>query len=202
LAVFYTNSGRMPASPEADIFKNSNKFKAWVNDSCKFLIDEFGKDNVKKINLHMDETTPHIHVLIIPKKDKKLNYKHFLGGSKYRLSEFQTDYAKRMEKYGLERGKEGSKAKHQDVKKFYNALNTKLEKELPEPGLLETKKTYKERANKEYQKINLKNLDLEEKMKRLKQHIPNRKISTCAISINSILYNKILFMQLFYLNTN
>ena len=65
------------ASPEAKLFKNPVQFKSWVKDSVRYLLGLFGKENVKKVNLHLDETTPHIHAFIVPKKDNKLNIVEF-----------------------------------------------------------------------------------------------------------------------------
>jgi len=164
----------MSTSPEAEFFKNSQKLKNWTIDSTRFLQKKFGKENIKKVTLHLDETTPHIHALVVPIKDKKLSYKYFLGGSKFQLSELQSDYAEVVRQYNLERGIEGSKAKHQDVKKYYSALNEVSEDELPQPKILESKEKYKKRADKEYKKVKLQNLDLKLKVARLKEQVPKR----------------------------
>jgi hypothetical protein len=66
----------------------------------------FGSGNVLHIAHHKDETTTHSHVLVMPLKDGKLNAKHYLGGSRYRLRELQDDFWKSAgEPFGLERGK-------------------------------------------------------------------------------------------------
>ena len=60
---------------------------------------------------------------IVPLKDGKLNAKHFTGGKKV-LSQLQTDFAQDVgQRHGLERGIEGSQAKHQTVKEFYAQVN-------------------------------------------------------------------------------
>lgn len=44
--------------------------------------NEFGAENVVGINLHLDESTPHIHVVVTPIKEGKLQAKHWTGGVK------------------------------------------------------------------------------------------------------------------------
>ena len=66
---------------------------------------------------------PHLAVYVVPLKDGKLNAKHFTGGKKV-LSQLQTDFAKDVgQRHGLERGIEGSQAKHQTIKEFYAQVN-------------------------------------------------------------------------------
>lgn len=146
----------MGASPET--FTASFNIKGWIRDSINWLKDHFGKDNVVKVHLHMDEATPHMHAFIVPMKDGKLNSKYYIGGHRDRLSELQTSYAAAVKQYGLERGVEGSIAKHNDIRRFYNAVNQELSQELPEPKALETAKKYRERVNGEYQAARLKGL--------------------------------------------
>lgn len=47
------------------------------------------------------------------------------------ISGLQTSYAKDMEEFGLERGLEGSQARHQDIKKYYAGLNRGIEVDPP-----------------------------------------------------------------------
>ena len=55
---------------------------------------------------------------MVPLDEKgKLNCRALLGGSRYRLSELQDDFAAAMKPLGLERGIKGSKAKHTEVRK-------------------------------------------------------------------------------------
>ena len=41
---------------------------------------EFGAENIVGIDLHTDESTPHVHVIVTPIKDGKLQAKHWLDG--------------------------------------------------------------------------------------------------------------------------
>lgn len=41
---------------------------------------EFGRDRIISIDLHTDESTPHVHIVFAPVKDGKLQAKHWLNG--------------------------------------------------------------------------------------------------------------------------
>jgi len=113
----------MTASPEAMAGKSTAEQDAFFGDSLEWLRDKHGAENVLYAGIHRDEKTPHMYAYVVPIDPKgKLNCRHFLGGAKA-LSEMQTDFAERVGKtHGLERGLEGSKSKHQRVKRFYAEL--------------------------------------------------------------------------------
>lgn len=96
---------------------NSDIMKEWAGANMRWLANTFGgKENIIDGRLHMDETTAHIHAMVIPIDDRgKLNARAFLGGTSHRMSELQTDYAKAMEPFDLVRGisREITGAKHQ-----------------------------------------------------------------------------------------
>lgn len=58
------------------------KLKAIVAGARQAAIREFGEQNVIGIDLHTDESSPHVHVLVAPIKDGKLNAKHWLNGAR------------------------------------------------------------------------------------------------------------------------
>lgn len=93
----------------------------WVQDSVAWVAENFGgQKNIIDCQLHVDETTPHLHVMVIPIDEHgKLNARSFLGGTRERMSELQSSYAEKMKPFKLERGisKKITKAKHKDYKK-------------------------------------------------------------------------------------
>ena len=108
-----------------DWFKGKGKAEqdAYLMDSLEWLKQRHGSDNVVGWSIHRDELAPHLVAYIVPLKDGKLNAKHFTGGKKV-LSQLQTDFAQDVgQRHGLERGIEGSQAKHQTVKEFYAQVN-------------------------------------------------------------------------------
>ena len=72
--------------------------------------------------IHYDETSPHMTVYVVPMVGGKLRASHFFDGRE-KLRTLQTDFAEQVGKpFGLERGIEGSGAKHQTVKQYYANL--------------------------------------------------------------------------------
>ena len=87
------------------ISKNK-QFSDWVKASINWAKKEFGK-NLVDIVLHMDEATPHLHILSVPiTKDGRLCAKEVMA--KKELQRRQTDYAAVVAPYGLLRGEAAS----------------------------------------------------------------------------------------------
>ena len=101
------------------------RLKDWCDAQIEFVKKIHGAANVLCMYLHLDEKTPHIEVYAVPIDPKgKLNCKHFLG-TPSKLSALQTSYAAHNAKLGLKRGQEGSRATHEEVKKFYSLIKGK-----------------------------------------------------------------------------
>ena len=123
------------------------RLKAWCADNLDWLRKTFGTENVVSAVLHMDEATPHIHAAVVPivtgerrkfRKTKtddpdKRRYRTKSAArprlcaddvmSRVKLKEYQDTYAAAMAKYGLQRGIDGSKARHVTTQEFYrNAI--------------------------------------------------------------------------------
>ena len=111
------------ASPENMHAKSRKEQNAYFTDAKKWLEEKHGAENVVYAGIHRDETTPHMYAYVVPIDSQgKLNCRAFLGGAKA-LSEMQTDFADRVgKKHKLERGIEGSRAKHTKVREFYGAI--------------------------------------------------------------------------------
>ena len=101
-------------------------FRASVHN---WLDNEYG-DRIVRAELHLDESTPHIHAYLVPLDDRgKLNCRGIFGG-RQKLSQFQDSFANAMSPLGLERGIRGSKAKHTKIQHYYAAINQSPEKTL------------------------------------------------------------------------
>lgn len=123
------------------------RLKAWCADNLAWLRKTFGAENVVSAVLHMDEATPHIHAAVVPivtgerrkvqkKKTDEPNKRKYRTKSaarprlcaddvmsRVKLKEYQDTYAAAMSKYGLQRGIDGSKARHVTTQEFYrNAI--------------------------------------------------------------------------------
>jgi len=112
----------LSASPEFFTGKTSKEVDAWARKNLQFLAQTYGKENVAHAVLHLDESTPHIVAYVVPEKGGKLNCRALLGGRE-KLRKLQTDYGHAMKPFGLERGVEGSKARHRTIKNFYSSLD-------------------------------------------------------------------------------
>lgn len=99
---------------------------AWVAENLQYIKKQWG-DNAVNVVLHLDETSPHLHVYVVPldySKDPngRLSAKALIGGSKFRLSKMQDEYATAMSPFGLHRGVKKSKARHQSVRRYYRLI--------------------------------------------------------------------------------
>lgn len=94
----------------------------FFNQSKQWLEDRFGKENLVNFVVHLDEKTPHAHAVIVPLNEKNKLSARTVIGNKTTLSEHQTSFAEAVERFGIQRGVKGSKAKHQSIQKFYSKV--------------------------------------------------------------------------------
>lgn len=133
---------------------HEGRLDEWCTDNMKYLAATFGKENIVSADLHLDETSPHIHATLVPivtterkrKKQEEHTAKRYRTKSasrprlcadevmsRVKLKEYQDTYAQAMSKYGLQRGIEGSEARHVTTQEFYRdtfARSAALEKQL------------------------------------------------------------------------
>ena len=90
----------------------------FFSDCYKFFTGRYGEENIIAAVVHNDETTPHMHLNIMPvTKDGRLCSKELFDKNK--LRELQTVFYSAVgKKYGLQRGKEGSQRKHLSTAEF------------------------------------------------------------------------------------
>lgn len=79
----------------------------------------FGKENIVSLSLHLDESSPHFHLLVTPIHANKLQSKHWLCQGIVSLRKLREDACKTFVKHGVdcgyEVGREGGKP-HDDSK--------------------------------------------------------------------------------------
>lgn len=92
--------------------------REFFEDSVKWFSDRYGADRVLNATVHMDETTPHLHIGVMPiTQDGRLSAKAIF--TKTEMKAIQTEFARDVgEKYGLERGVEGSERTHLSEARF------------------------------------------------------------------------------------
>lgn len=106
---------------DSEAFEKMGKAKthAFFAESLKFIQDRYGAANVVSATVHMDEKTPHMHVFFTPEFEGKLSAKNLFALKRKELTHLHTDFAEQVgKKYGLERGIEGSPAKHISAERF------------------------------------------------------------------------------------
>jgi len=128
--------------------QKEGRLDEWCKDSLDWLSKEVRRENIVSAVLHMDEKTPHIHATVVPivtgerrkakdeinngkKKYKKKNNAPRLCAddviTRDKLKGYHDHYAEAMAKYGLQRGKVGSEAKHITTQQYYRELVDKNE---------------------------------------------------------------------------
>jgi hypothetical protein len=109
-----------------------DKVKAWATASLAWAKRQWA-DQLASVVLHLDELTPHLHILCIPRVRTaaggwKLNSKALFD--RERLRELQTSYGDAMAPLGIRRGEPGSIATHAEARQYYGVVNSC--KDLPE----------------------------------------------------------------------
>lgn len=96
----------------------ADRQREFFQDSVKWFSDRYGADRVLNATVHMDETTPHLHIGVMPiTQDGRLSAKAIF--TKTEMKAIQTEFARDVgEKYGLERGVEGSERTHLSEARF------------------------------------------------------------------------------------
>ena len=86
-------------------------------DCTRFFAERYGEENIISAVVHIDETTPHLHLNLIPIADGRLCAKTLFDRKE--LQNLQTEFHSVVgKKWNLQRGKEGSQAKHLDTAEF------------------------------------------------------------------------------------
>ena len=139
IRILLTGSNKDMKQMEAE-----GRIEDWCNDSLQWLRETYGEQNLVSAVLHMDEKTPHIHATVIPivtGERRKAGQEEQNGKKKYRkknpqdvrlcaddvmarhrLKHYQDTYAQAMNKYGLQRGVDGSLARHISTMQYYKQL--------------------------------------------------------------------------------
>jgi len=157
--------------------KGELNLRVWTSRSLEYIEKIHGKENIVSATIHVDERTPHLHVIVVPvvkkarqwtnpktgkkepkpgaPEERRLCARDFLGGPE-KIRNVWTGYARHMEPLGLRRARIGSKATRNDLDKFYayvketNEANdrSRQEKEQTEKNDLENMRKYGEELRK------------------------------------------------------
>ena len=110
------------------------KSKDYLKEVYNYFCEEFGKENVVSAKIHLDETTPHIHLHFVPinQENGKLQARALMTPA--RINKIHTEAPKYLQGkgYEVERGK-GKTEKNLDIHRF------KAEKIKEDINILENK---------------------------------------------------------------
>ncbi len=80
-------------------------------ECTRYFMDKYGEENIISAVVHLDETTPHLHLNLIPIRNGRLCCKDLFNRAE--LTKLQTNFHEAVGKrWGLERGREGNTKKH------------------------------------------------------------------------------------------
>lgn len=100
------------------IFRDKEAMQKWIKNTFDFVKEEFGGGNTIKVALHLDEKTPHLHVVTVPlTSDGRLSAREIIGNKKD-MELRQDRYAELMKDLGLERGIKGTGIKRETAQDF------------------------------------------------------------------------------------
>jgi len=149
-----------------------------------FLKEKYGEKNIVSATVHLDETTPHMHLCSVPlTEDGRLSAKILFNRKS--LLQLQSELPKYLQSKGfdVQRGESGSKKIHLDTQDF--KIKTKQE---------ELKKSEVE-FNKAYNILNIKSKALENlttNISNLEQTSVKKSFIGSKITLQEVDYNKIV----------
>lgn len=109
--------------------------KAFFETAKDYFAQNYGEQNIAYASVHMDESTPHMHLGIVPMQDGKLSSKAMFDREE--LKKIQDELPQYLNEQGfdLKRGARNSEAKHLTVAEFKkDRADKELELELLQQG--------------------------------------------------------------------
>ena len=128
--------------------KDDKEIKDFFEQSKDYFSEKFGDENIRYAQVHLDETTPHMHLGIVPfNAEKRLSAKTLFN--RQALQAVQDELPKYLNERGfeLERGEKGSERKNLTVPEYKKAkdelkeMTTALEQRKSEVLALSNDKT-------------------------------------------------------------
>ena len=121
--------------------ERSDRLSRWKAAQVDWAVKRYGHHRIASMVLHLDEKTPHIHMIVVP-LEEKADGRRKDGAVRWslvgrtisgpgRFDEVQDAYAAAMAPFGLQRGSRGSGRKHEPVP-VYLARMAEKEREADE----------------------------------------------------------------------
>ena len=97
--------------------------RKFFQDTLEYFSEKFGTQNMAYAQVHLDETTPHMHLGVVPMTEGKLSGKTVFN--RQTLKEIQSDLPEFLKGKGfnIERGIEGSERKNLSVATYKKVVN-------------------------------------------------------------------------------
>lgn len=145
-----------PDDPSAIGTWDEDRLRAFVAEAKAMALKSFGP-RIVSMDLHLDEATPHIHLVVVPimpgkpdpatgKKTWRLSGKDMFDPAA--LQALQQTWEDRMSKHGVGPRLKGSQARHITLKEYYGSLEetakidrrnaVSIQSDPPKKGLLES----------------------------------------------------------------
>ena len=104
---------------------NQEQVQEFFETAKKYFEEQYGKQNIAYASVHLDESTPHMHMGVVPMKDGKLSSKAMFDREE--LKSIQDKLPKYMNEHGfeVERGELNSENKHKTVAEFKQDMAVK-----------------------------------------------------------------------------
>nr|WP_231041415.1 MobV family relaxase [Streptococcus pneumoniae]AAA25387.1 mobilization peptide [Plasmid pMV158]UES86008.1 initiator of conjugative mobilization [Streptococcus pneumoniae] len=120
---------------DKDFFEklDEEQTRTFFETAKNYFAENYGESNIAYASVHLDESTPHMHMGVVPFENGKLSSKAMFDREE--LKHIQEDLPRYMSDHGfeLERGKLNSEAKHKTVAEFKRAMaDMELKEELLE----------------------------------------------------------------------
>ena len=129
-------------SSDGAFFENltDDKQKEFFKSSLDYLKNRIGEEFIVSANVHLDETTPHMHVGFVPIIENSLSAKKLIDRKFLREVQDQLPAYLKNIGFDIQRGIEGSKRKHKDIKEFKKELDREVENKCKDINTMESHK--------------------------------------------------------------
>ena len=110
---------------------DQEKTRDFFETAKNYFAENYGEENIAYASVHLDESTPHMHMGVVPFENGKLSSKAMFDREE--LKKIQDELPKYMNEHGfdLQRGELNSEAKHKTVAEFKKDLaTTEVQQEL------------------------------------------------------------------------
>ena len=114
--------------------------KEFFKGALDYLKNKIGEEFIISANVHLDETTPHMHVGFVPIIENSLSAKKLIDRKFLREVQDQLPAYLKNIGFDIQRGIEGSKRKHKDIKEFKKELDREVENKCKDINTMESHK--------------------------------------------------------------